>query len=92
VNATTSTTSSAPPLTIEAIQRMATLLREADTWKDTAEWMRSKGFDPDAGGALVLPAKWRAGYPANLPNWVRFSAAAFNPTMVNLQAVGLGNG
>jgi hypothetical protein len=92
VTSTTASTSTSPPLTAETMQRMATILREADPWQDTAAWMRSKGFDPDAGGALVLPAKWRAGYPADLPAWVRFSAAAFNPTLVNLRAVGCDHG
>lgn len=42
------------------------------------EWMRSQGFDPEAGCMLVLPARLRFVHP---PRYVRFSIFIEHPIL-----------
>jgi hypothetical protein len=69
------------PLTIEDLQRAIELLKSASD--PLADFMRSKGFDPDAGCLLVIPIEvyWDWG-EYSTPEYVRVSPRIDQPVLI----------
>lgn len=70
---------------------MSELLQEmpGTSWGAVEAWMCSKGFPPEGGCAVVLPAGWKNAYSGLTPDWVRFSTLVNQPQLLNLRAMGM---
>jgi hypothetical protein len=83
-SASTASTGTTGPLTLEAIQRAAKLLAETPP-EPFREFMVRKGCPPDQGWVLLLPSTVRdeMTLPAILPAYVRFSPVVQGPVFMN---------
>ena len=62
-------------LTVNAVEALLKEIRK----DPLADWMRSKGEDPDKGALMVIPDRMRSWFeredrPWSVPEYVRFSA------------------
>ncbi|WP_159271999.1 hypothetical protein [Variovorax boronicumulans] len=60
-----------------SIEEMVEVLKKIPP-EPIGEWMRSQGFDPEAGCMLVLPVRLKFVHP---PRYVRFSAFIDHPLL-----------
>lgn len=79
----TCTTGSTTSVTPEQIAATILEIMKELEFEALADYMRSKGFDPDCGGYLILPdcPEYRELLPVK-PRYVRFSWLLSHPMMV----------